>query len=254
MSWPTTIEANNFKSIFVQGFVDVSGGDYINRNGGMQIMQHHVNIGMTSVSNSAASIEAGQQLTFTVPLFLNELKYFCYLHSSMIDNFDIGTIDPTADKTYYVRLNDDPFSSPYYIFSNTENGDALNGVDTKIQLFRGSSYTFIRTDSISGHPFNIGTAWKENTSGMLIYSTGAGNNISGTALFQYPLTVNGTANIKGHLYVDRDLSLNGNMVVDGLSNLSSVSAGTLTVSGTTTLDSDLSLNAGIRMNSTVRQF
>lgn len=252
MSWPTTIEANNFKSTFVQGFVDVSGGDYINRNGGMQIMQHHVNIGMTSVSNSAASIEAGQQLTFTVPLFLNELKYFCYLHSSMIDSFDIGAIDPTADNTYYVRLNDDPFSSPYYIFSNTENGVALNGVNTRIQLFRGSSYTFIRTDS--GHPFNIGTAWNENSSGMLIYSTGAGNNISGTALFQYPLTVNGTANIKGHLYVDRDLSLNGDIVVDGSSNLSSVSAGTLAVSGTTTLHSDVSLNGGISMNSFVRQF
>lgn len=252
MSWPTTIEANNFKSTFVQGFVDVSGGDYINRNGGMQIMQHHVSIGMTSVSKSTASIEAGQQLSFTVPLFLNELKYFCYLHSSMIDSFDIGAIDPTDDKTYYVRLNSDPFSSPYYIFSNTENGDALNNDNLRIQLKRGSSYTFIRTDS--GHPFNVGTAWKENNSGMLIYSTGNGNTVSGTALFQYPLTVNGIANIKGHLYVERDLSLNGNMVVDGLSNLSSVSAGTLTVSGTTTLDSDLSLNAGIRMNSTVRQF
>jgi hypothetical protein len=224
MSWPTTVEANNFKRTFVEGFVDISGGDYINRNGGIQILQHHVNIGMTSVSRSAASIEVGQQLSLTIPLFLTELKYFCYLHSSMIDSFDIGTIDPSAGKTYYVRLNADAFSAPYYLFSEAANGSPLNGVSTRLQLKRGASYTFIRSDS--GHPFNIGTAWNENNSGMLVDSTGNGNDVSGTALFQYPLTVNGTANIKGNLYAERDLSLNGDMVLDG----------------------------GIRMNSFVRQF
>lgn len=224
MSWPTTAEANNFKRTFVEGFVDISGGDFISRNGGMQILQHHVNIGMTSVSRSAASIEAGQQLSLTIPLFLTELKYFCYVHSNMIDSFDIGAIDPSASKTYYVRLNANAFAAPYYLFSEAANGSPLNGVSTRLLLYRGAAYTFIRTDN--GHTFNIGTAWNENNSGMLINSTGVGSEVAGTALFQFPLTVNGTANVKGDLYAERDLSLNG----------------------------DIAINGEIRMNSFVRQF
>ena len=34
MNWPTTELANNFNNSFFQGFIDVSGGDIINRNGG----------------------------------------------------------------------------------------------------------------------------------------------------------------------------------------------------------------------------
>ena len=34
MVWPTTNQANNFNNSFFQGFIDVSGGDIINRNGG----------------------------------------------------------------------------------------------------------------------------------------------------------------------------------------------------------------------------
>jgi len=60
------------------------------------------------------------------------------------------------DSTFYVRLNDNPFASPFYIFSDTANGDAVS-----VNLVKGSTYTFIRTDS--GHPFNIGDAWKQLT-------------------------------------------------------------------------------------------
>ena len=35
MVWPTTNQANNFDNSFFQGFIDVSGGDIINRNGGI---------------------------------------------------------------------------------------------------------------------------------------------------------------------------------------------------------------------------
>jgi carbon monoxide dehydrogenase subunit G len=35
MVWPTTNQANNFDNSFFQGFIDVSGGHIINRNGGI---------------------------------------------------------------------------------------------------------------------------------------------------------------------------------------------------------------------------
>ena len=54
--------------------------------------------------------------------------------------------------TYYVRLNSNPFQSPYYIFSSVSNGESV-GVPI---LEKGKSYTFQRTDI--GHRFNIGTA------------------------------------------------------------------------------------------------
>jgi len=38
MVWPTTTEANNFDDSYFKGFIDVSGGDIINRNGGLHIL------------------------------------------------------------------------------------------------------------------------------------------------------------------------------------------------------------------------
>ena len=72
--------------------------------------------------------------------------------------------------TYYVRLVDpDPFVDPYYIFSTTPNGIALNSDTEALTLQKGISYIFIRTDS--GHAFNIGTDHKVNTSGIVFTST-----------------------------------------------------------------------------------
>jgi len=74
----------------------------------------------------------------------------------------------------FVRLNSSPFSAPYYIFSNTENGDAITP-----ELVKGSTYVFTRTDS--GHPFNIGSAWKQADSSLSTSSTGTGGAVSGVA-------------------------------------------------------------------------
>ena len=61
----------------------------------------------------------------------------------------------------YVRLNNDPLSSPHYLFSYTENGEALNNIDKNLILFSGHNYTFIRTDN--SHPFNIGDSYNIET-------------------------------------------------------------------------------------------
>lgn len=74
----------------------------------------------------------------------------------------------------YVRLNDSAFASPYYIFSNEENGTPI-----AVSLERGATYNFIRTDS--GHPFNIGDAWQQANSQVVMTSNGSGGEIGGVA-------------------------------------------------------------------------
>jgi len=220
MSWPETVEANNFRQTYIQGFVDVSGGDIVNRTNGIRAegdistntgvyANHHVSIGTEPVSFSTSSLLlTDETIRFTVPLFLTDLKYFCMNHSSMIGTFDIS--DPTEedDKIYYVRGADDAFSTPYYIFSETSGGTGVN-TESNLTLYRGSTYTFIRTDSNSSHPFNIGSSWQLNETGMYVSSSGTGTTVSGTTSHPYPLTVNGVANIKKGLYVEKDISLNG---------------------------------------------
>ena len=79
------------------------------------------------------------------------------------DNSDLEII--------YVRLNDQPFTAPYYLFSATENGAAQT-----ITLDKGASYKFVRTDS--GHPFNLGAGWRESLVGFEISSTSSTNLVS----------------------------------------------------------------------------
>ena len=78
------------------------------------------------------------------------------------------------DSTFYVRLNENPFASPFYIFSNEADGDAVS-----VSLVKGSTYTFIRTDS--GHPFNIGDAWKQANPDVVMTSNGTGGEVGGVA-------------------------------------------------------------------------
>ncbi|MBT7274959.1 MAG: hypothetical protein HN886_00700, partial [Woeseiaceae bacterium] len=78
------------------------------------------------------------------------------------------------DSTLYVRLNDNPFASPFYIFSDAANGDAIS-----VNLVKGATYTFIRTDT--GHPFNIGDAWKQANPDVVMTSNGTGGEVGGVA-------------------------------------------------------------------------
>ena len=81
-------------------------------------------------------------------------------------------IEDSSDvETIYVRLNDQPFAAPYYLFSSTENGAAQ-----AVTLDKGASYKFVRTDS--GHPFNIGSGWRESLSDFDMSSTSTDNLVS----------------------------------------------------------------------------
>jgi hypothetical protein len=96
------------------------------------------------------------------------------------------------DSTFYVRLNDNPFESPFYVFSDEPNGDAVS-----VSLTKGSTYTFVRTDI--DHPFNIGDAWKQANSEIIMSSNGTGGEVGGVAsiLRNEQLTVTIPSNFSG---------------------------------------------------------
>lgn len=220
MSWPSTTNANNFRQTYMKGFLDISGGDITNRTGGLYInsdissnsnmyTKNHISIGTDTTSFSANSLYyANEQMTFTIPLFLDNLKYFSSsAASTVIGDFDIADPTTETDTTYYVRLTSSTF--PYFAFSLEQNGTEINNSSTNLTLYRGNTYTFIRSDTSNGYQFNIGSAHNVNNTGMNIVSTGTGISVSGSYTYEYPLSVNGTAKINKNLLVERDLSLNG---------------------------------------------
>ena len=99
-----------------------------------------------------------------------------------------------ASESIYVRLNSNPFSAPYYIFSSTENGPSET-----IQLSKGSTYVFIRTDS--GHAFNIGSAWRTANNEIISSSTASRYVVSGVGSIQNgeQLTITVPADFSGNL-------------------------------------------------------
>ena len=84
-----------------------------------------------------------------------KIRFLAILLLSFISGFS------SAQTTeIYVRLNSDPFISPHYIFSST-----INGEPQTLELVKGSRYVFIRTDG--GHPFNIGSGWRESNAQII---------------------------------------------------------------------------------------
>jgi len=108
---------------------------------------------------------------------LHSISIIKYRFLGIIVFFVISALSLPAlseDSTYYVRLNSDPFASPFYIFSNEPNGESIT-----VSLEKGLSHTFIRTDE--GHPFNIGDDWKVANPELEISSNGTGGEVGAVA-------------------------------------------------------------------------
>lgn len=74
---------------------------------------------------------------------------------------------------YFVRVNNAPFSAPYYLFSDTANGSPRS-----VTLQRGKTYKFTRTDSGTSHPFNIGRAARVADEDLQFSSTSSSESTS----------------------------------------------------------------------------
>jgi hypothetical protein len=147
---------------------------YSNKESQFIVPAYHIT-GTSSIQSSvktfgsAGSIQNNESLTFKIPKNLSRLAYYCWVHQSMLSDFALTNKGVIENKKIYVRLNSAPFSSPYYIFSDTPNGEALNTATSPLVLRRESTYELVRTDS--GHIFNVGTSWRKNDTGMKVTST-----------------------------------------------------------------------------------
>ena len=104
-------------------------------------------------------------------------KRFPSLFAGIVSFFGLlafGSPVLSQDSTIYVRLNSNPYASPFYIFSNTPSGESID-----VTLQKGSTYTFIRSDN--GHAFNIGADWRQADSEIQTSSNGTGGVVSGVA-------------------------------------------------------------------------
>ena len=181
----------------------------VSMNNNLEVVEH-ITITPINVSVNVAGIQLlDQSLKFTIPNSMTTLKYFCTVHSSMIGDFILASSPSETDKTYYVRTTGT--TDPFYIFSATPNGTALNdtaaiGSGLQLTLYKGNTYTFIKTDS--NHPFMVGDSYNVTT-GMKLESTGDGAVTASTYRDPYPLHVNGMANIENNLNVARALTVSG---------------------------------------------
>lgn len=85
--------------------------------------------------------------------------------------------EPSANITYYVRENDNASVAPYYLFSTTSGGIALNSASTPLTLITGNNYTFIPSTTIgttNSNGFNVGDAFKTNNISLNVSSSGTG--------------------------------------------------------------------------------
>jgi hypothetical protein len=84
-------------------------------------------------------------------------------------------VEPNISNTpirYYVDINSDADTAPYYIFSSTSGGTALNSSSQPLSLQKGVSYIFEATIDNSTNIFNIGSGHRENNTGISVTSTG----------------------------------------------------------------------------------
>ena len=79
--------------------------------------------------------------------------------------------------TYYVRVNSSATTEPYYIFSDTSGGTALNSSSNPLTLIKGNTYIFIASTELGNtaeNGFNVADEWKSNNSGIVVTSSGHG--------------------------------------------------------------------------------
>jgi hypothetical protein len=181
----------------------------VSMNNNLQVFEH-VTINPTTVTTNVPGIQnIDEYLKFTIPTSMTELNYFCTEHPYMLKPFTIGDYSTSeTDKTYYVTV-DGSAADPYYFFSETVGGVAVNDASTALTLYKGNTYTFIKADTNTVHPFSVGDTHKV-TSGLKLESTGtAASYTASTYTNPYPLHVNGMVNIENNLSVARTLTVSG---------------------------------------------
>ena len=179
----------------------------VSMNNNLQVFEN-VTINPVEVTTNVPGIQnIGEYLKFTIPVSMTALKYFCTRHSTMLADFTLGEYSISeTDKTYYVTVTDGAVA-PYYLFRETPGGIALSD---PITLYKGNTYTFIKADTNTTHPFSVGDTHNV-TNDLKLESTGSAETYYTVSKYTnpYPLHVNGMVNIENNLSVARTLNVSG---------------------------------------------
>ncbi len=234
MVWPTTNQANNFDNSFFQGFIDVSGGHIINRNGGIYAIDGSgifqdllVNTINEKITNTGVTIDS-------VLLKDNNVT----AHTISAQNYSVGNkniISASAQGSFTDLELKNNNNTGLLAFGDT--GDMqLTGALSVDTINEQTSGTGVTIDSVLLKDNNV-TA---HTISAQNYSVGNVNFISATR--------------QGN-FRDLEVKHNGNtglLVFGETGNMDLL--GIIDITGKSIMRSDLSLNGNITTNGFVHQF
>jgi len=236
MVWPTTNQANNFDNSFFQGFIDVSGGDIINRNGGIYAIDGSgifqdllVNTINEKITNTGVTIDS-------VLLKDNNVT----AHTISAQNYSVGNVNfiSASRQGNFRDLEVKDTNNNATILLMGDGGDInIDGTLSTDIISEKTSGTGVTIDSVLLKDSNV-TA---HTISAQNYSVGNVNFISASRQGNFrDLEVKDTNNNATILLVGDG----GNMDLLGI----------IDITGKSIMRSDLSLNGNITTNGFVHQF
>ena len=186
MSWPHSNDANTFKQTFLKGYLDISGGDLIQRNGDVSFNNRLFVGGNTHISGDAS-----------------------------FNNIVTNNILPRLPETYDIGSLSLPFRSIYLsgntiYFTNSNSGESAS---LSVDISSGSISTSSTVEGVES------TAEFIQMVNNLVNVQG---DISATRIFVYnDVSLNGNLYVKEITIFDNDVSLNKGLIIDGDASLNS---------------------------------
>jgi NF-X1-type zinc finger protein NFXL1 len=205
--------SNLFKSIYVKGFVDISGGDFISRNGNLYIAGN-ANLNNTFITNNLGIGVSGSSYPFDLSGSAQIRKKLVVLGDVSVNGniftptLEINDNSTRVATTAYVK-NQDYATTTYVQNLNTSASNNLS-----------SNYAPLVSPIFSGALQNTGTTELKSTltvsgdtmlKSRLFITQDA--SLSGNLYVEKRAIVNGDISANSRLFVGQDASLNGNLYV-----------------------------------------
>jgi len=244
MTWPTTTEANNFEKSFFQGFIDVSGGDIINRNGGLHILDGSAVLQDLEVDTINEKTSGSGVTIDSVLLKDNNIT----AHTISAQNYSVGNVNfiSASRQGNFRDLEVKDTNNNATILLVGDGGDInIDGTLSADTISEKTSGSGVTIDSVLLKDTNI-TA---HTISAQNYSVGNVNFISASRQGNFrDLEVKDSNNNATILLIGDG----GNINIDGTLSADTISE--KTSSSGVTIESDLSLNGKLSMSGRICQF
>ena len=246
MVWPTTTEANNFDDSYFKGFIDVSGGDIINRSGNLHIVEGSSILQDLEVKNvtlnGSLSIDAIDEKTSANGVVVGgvTLKNGGVTAGSnstiTANNFNVGSknvISASAQGSFADLEVKNNGNTGLLVFGETgdmellgalsvdtiDEKTAANGVVVGGVTLKNGGVTAGSNSTISANNFNVGSKNVISASAQGSFADLEVKNNGNTGLLVFGETGDmellGIIDITGKSIMRSDLSLNGQLSMNG---------------------------------------